>query len=113
MIKSLTGRNGRSQRIDPIYTILRSILGGGMGERTNEWIRYILRSILQEEWVNGSSDLYYDLYYGEEWVNGSSDPIDTVHTVFAITTSNTQHPTSNTYSTQYRFIIYNTHSSTS
>ncbi|OEU11630.1 hypothetical protein FRACYDRAFT_244748 [Fragilariopsis cylindrus CCMP1102] len=33
-----------------------------MGERKNERIRYILRSISQEEWVNGSSDLYYDLY---------------------------------------------------
>ena len=38
--------------------------------------------------MNGSSDLHYDQYHGEEWMNGSSDPIDTVHTVFAIVTSN-------------------------
>ena len=65
-----------------VHNILHICIMGGLGESTN----------------NGSdpkSMIYMNtnitirmIIYGEKWVNQPMDPIQSVHTVFAITTSN-------------------------
>ena len=71
-----------------VHNILHICIMGGLGESTNNGSDPKSMIYTSTNRSMNTNITIHMIIYGEKWVNQPMDPIRSVHTVFAITTSN-------------------------